>query len=58
MQAKECLLLAVRLHLVFLDFDKTYELTLCMYRDAVSGKLIIQKSKSEMHKDNTNAVVA
>lgn len=29
-----------------------------MYREAVNGRLIMQKSKSEMHKDNTNAVVA
>lgn len=33
-------------------------LTLCIYREAVKGRLIIQNSKSEMHRDNTNAVVA
>lgn len=29
-----------------------------MNRIAVNGKLIEQNSKSEMHRDNTNAVVA
>lgn len=33
-------------------------LTLAMYRTAVSGMLKEQNSKSDMHRDSTNAVVA
>lgn len=38
--------------------NNTKSLTLCINRDAVNGRLTIQKSKSEMHKDSTNVVVA